>query len=88
MRKRTRAASSASRPASRIAKDADYVGGDARIVGHRIPVWVLEGYRRLGMTDAQLLAAYPTLTLPDLTAAWAYADANAEEIEQALRDNQ
>jgi uncharacterized protein (DUF433 family) len=71
----------------RIAKDAEIVGGDARIAGHRIPVWVLEGYRRLGMTDEQILVAYPTLTLPDLVAAWAYVDANQEEIEQALREN-
>jgi len=73
---------------SRIVKDADFVGGDARIAGHRISVWVLDGYRRLGMTDEQLLLAYPSLTLADLAAAWAYADANKAEIEQALRENQ
>jgi uncharacterized protein (DUF433 family) len=74
--------------ACRIVKDAVHVGGDARIAGHRISVWVLEGYRRLGMTDSQLLAAYPSLTPDDLAAAWAYADAHKEEIEQALRENQ
>jgi uncharacterized protein (DUF433 family) len=71
-----------------IVKDADFVGGDARIAGHRISVWVLEGYRRLGMTDERILEAYPSLTLSDLAAAWDYVSANKEEIEQALRENQ
>ena len=34
-------------------------GGDACIAGTRIPVWVLEGFRRLGWTDATILASYP-----------------------------
>ena len=32
-------------------------GGDPRIAGTRIPVWTLEQYRRLGMTEAQNLAS-------------------------------
>jgi uncharacterized protein (DUF433 family) len=72
---------------SRIVKTPDICGGDARIAEHRISVWVLEGYRRLGMTDVELLKAYPSLTLADLAAAWAYADANKEEIDQALQEN-
>ena len=34
-------------------------GGDPRIADTRIPVWTLEQYHRLGMTEAQFLASYP-----------------------------
>lgn len=40
---------------------ADVCGGDARIAGTRIAVPTLEQYRRLSMTEAQVLAAYPGL---------------------------
>jgi uncharacterized protein (DUF433 family) len=63
-------------------------GGDACIVRTRIPVWTLEAYRRLGWTDAQILANYPTLQLADLVCAWFYVDANSDEIEQALREQE
>ncbi len=43
----------------RITKTPDLCGGDACIRGHRIPVWVLVGYRRLGKDDADLLAPIP-----------------------------
>jgi uncharacterized protein (DUF433 family) len=72
----------------RITKTPNLCGGDACIRGHRIPVWVLVGYRQLGKDDAQLLRAYPTLTTADLQAAWEYAAANVKEIEQAIRDNE
>jgi hypothetical protein len=35
-------------------------GGAACVVRTRIAVWVLEGYRRLGWTEAKILANYPT----------------------------
>ena len=72
----------------RIIKQADRQGGDACIYGTRIPVWVLENCRRLGMPDAQILSTYPSLTLPDLEAAWDYVAAHREEIEQAIRETE
>jgi uncharacterized protein (DUF433 family) len=72
----------------RITKTPGVCGGDACIRGHRIPVWVLEGYRRLGKSDADLLRAYPSLTAADLQAAWEYAAANVEEIDRAIRENE
>ena len=36
-------------------------GGNPRIAGTRIPVWTLENYRRLGLIEAQILGAFPTL---------------------------
>jgi uncharacterized protein (DUF433 family) len=70
----------------RIFKQADRQGGDACVHGTRIPVWVLDNCRRLGMPDAQILSTYPSLTPPDLEAAWDYVAANREEIEQAIRE--
>lgn len=63
-------------------------GGEACIRGTRLPVWVLVGYRRLGLSDAKLQQAYPQLISADLEAAWEYAEANVEEIDRAIRDNE
>ena len=63
-------------------------GGSARIDGTRIPVWALEGWRRLGLDDPQILAQYPGLNPEDLPIAWEYAAGHPEEIEEALRDNE
>lgn len=63
-------------------------GGAPCIVATRIPVWVLEHYRRLGMPEAEILANYPTLRAVDLVNAWAYVNAHPEEIEQQIRDNE
>jgi uncharacterized protein (DUF433 family) len=63
-------------------------GGAACIVRTRIPVWILENLRRLGSTDAQLLASYPTLRAADLVHAWAYADAHRAEIDEAIAENE
>jgi uncharacterized protein (DUF433 family) len=73
---------------NRISKHPDIQGGDACIQGHRIPVWVLVGYRRLGSSDAQILTYYPQLSEADLAAAWDYASAHADEIEQAIAHNE
>jgi hypothetical protein len=40
------------------------------------------------MSDMDILHSYPTLSPSDLKAAWAYAAANAEEIETAIRENE
>ena len=63
-------------------------GGDPRIAGTRIPVWTLEQYRRLGMTEAQILAAYPGLRAADLVNAWAYVAAHPGEIDRQIRENE
>jgi uncharacterized protein (DUF433 family) len=71
---------------SRIERSPDVIGGDACIVRTRIPVWLLESYRRLGWSEARILENFPTLGAADLVNAWAYHDAHREEIEQALRE--
>ena len=63
-------------------------GGEPCIVRTRIPVWVLEQARRLGVGEADLLRAYPTLRAEELTNAWAYVRAHREEIELQIRENE
>lgn len=72
----------------RISKTPGVCGGGACIRGHRIPVWVLEGYRRLGRSDEQLLHSYPSLTLADLKAAWEYVATHSKEIDRAICENE
>lgn len=59
-------------------------GGEPCIVRTRIPVWTLVRARQLGVSDADLIRAYPTLNAEDLTEAWAYAHANPGEIERQI----
>src|SRR5215813_10241113 len=63
-------------------------GGAPCIVRTRIPVWVLEQYRRQGASEADLLRSYPTLRAEDLVNAWAYIRSHQEEIEQQIRENE
>lgn len=71
-----------------IEKTPGVAGGSACIVHTRISVWVLEGYRRLGWTEAMILANYPTLRAADIVHAWAYVDANRQEIDEVIRQNE
>jgi uncharacterized protein (DUF433 family) len=73
---------------SSITKTPDVCGGDACIRGHRIPVWVLVGYQRMGAANADILRYYPQLTEADLAAAWEYATAHADEIDRAIAENE
>jgi uncharacterized protein (DUF433 family) len=63
-------------------------GGEPCIVRTRIPVWVLEQSRRLGISEAELLRSYPTLRAEDLTNAWAYVRAHRQEIDPQIRENE
>jgi len=71
-----------------IEKTPGVLGGDARIPGTRIAVWMIEGYRRLGWTDAQILANYPSLTIADLERARSYAFAHCDEIDRAIHEHE
>jgi uncharacterized protein (DUF433 family) len=74
--------------ASWTSKQPDRCGGDACVRDTRIPVWVLVNYRRLSSTEDGLLRDYPDLTPADLEAAWNYAAAHPEEIDEATRANE
>ena len=62
-------------------------GGDACIRNTRIMVWLLESLRRLGVSEADLLTYYPSLTAEDLVNAWQYVEAHPAEIDDAIREN-
>ncbi|MFO0968743.1 MAG: DUF433 domain-containing protein [Gemmataceae bacterium] len=70
-----------------ITKQPGRCGGEACVRDTRITVWGLVEWRDLGKSDDWLLANYPTLTASDLTAAWDYAAAHAEEIAGAIKRN-
>jgi uncharacterized protein (DUF433 family) len=72
-----------------IRKTPGVIGGDACIGNRRIAVWMLVQARRLGMTDQQIRHHYEQpLSEAELAAAWDYYATHAEEIDQAIRENE
>lgn len=71
-----------------IEVSADVCGGDPRISGTRIPVWLLQQIRELGVSETEILENYPTLTADDLEQVWIYADLHREEIREQIRATQ
>jgi uncharacterized protein (DUF433 family) len=71
-----------------IEKTPGVCGGDACIAFTRIPVWVLVNARNLGISEAQLLQDYPTLSATDLANAWVYATVYPKEIDKAIKENE
>src|SRR5690242_14073006 len=63
-------------------------GGKACAGRSRITVRLLESYRRSGLSDSELLKAYPQLTPEDFVHAWAYADARPQEMDRLIRENE
>ncbi|MBI3959353.1 MAG: DUF433 domain-containing protein [Chloroflexi bacterium] len=71
-----------------IISTPEVCGGEPRVEGTRIPVWVLVQYRKLGATEADLLGMYPTLRSEDLVNAWAYYRTHQTDIEQQIVENE
>jgi uncharacterized protein (DUF433 family) len=71
-----------------VESTAAVCGGEACVVRTRIPVWLLEHARRLGVSEGELLRSYPTLRADDLTNAWAYVRVHRDEIDEAIRANE
>lgn len=63
-------------------------GGEPCIVRTRIPVWLLERARRLGVSEAELLRSYPTLRAEDLANAWSYVRSHHAEVDEMIRANE
>ena len=74
--------------ASWISKKPGRCGGDACVRDSRITVWGLVAYRRLGMSDGEIMHAVQGATAADLEAAWEYADSHRDEIDEAIRANE
>jgi uncharacterized protein (DUF433 family) len=73
---------------SGIESTSEVCGGEPRIAGTRIPVRPLENYRRLGLSEAQILGAFPSLRATDLVNAWSFVASHLDEIEKQIRDNE
>src|SRR5438874_2568574 len=59
-----------------------FCGGKPYIVGHRIKVQhIAVWHERMGMTAEEIVATYPTLSLPAVYAALAYYHAHRAEID-------
>jgi len=63
-------------------------GGEPCIVRTRIPVWTLVRSRELGLREAEILLAYPTLTAEDLVNAWSYAELHSDAIAAQIAENE
>jgi uncharacterized protein (DUF433 family) len=65
---------------------AGYCGGKPHILGHRIKVeHVATWHEKMGMSPAEIVAEYPTITLSQVHAALAYYYDHREEIEADIR---
>ena len=64
------------------------IGGSAGIRHTRIPVWLLEQARRLGMSDAEILDAFPSLRIEDLPNAWVYVWTHRDEIDREIEESE
>ncbi len=62
-----------------IVTDPKVLHGQARIAGTRVPVSVVLDCLAAGMTEAEILAEYPSLTTDSIRAAAAYGAALARE---------
>ena len=71
-----------------IVKTEGICGGSARIANTRIPVSGIVESKRLGMTDEEILEAYPTLRLADIEQALLYYAKNRTEIEAELNEEE
>lgn len=62
-----------------------YCGGEPHLLGHRIKVrHVAVWHEQLGMTPAEIVATYPTITLAQVHAALAYYYDHRDEIQAAI----
>jgi uncharacterized protein (DUF433 family) len=74
-------------PVSWVEAAPDVCGGEARVRRTRITVWGLVEWRKLGLSDSEIMERVPDLTQADLDAAWGYYERHGEEIDQAIREN-
>lgn len=72
----------------RIQATPGICGGSPRIAGTRVPVWVIESQRQLGMGIDDFLLDYPFLQDIDIQAAWHYADEHQREIAAEIVANE
>ena len=75
--------------AEHIDVDPRKCGGKPCVAGTRIRVWDVHVWHNLrGQSPAEIIAAYPQLSLSDVHAALAYYLDHREEIERQARDDE
>lgn len=62
------------------------VGGRARLAQTRIPVWIIVGWSRDGLSVGEIAEYYPSLAHEDIETALEYAREHPDEIERDLAD--
>jgi uncharacterized protein (DUF433 family) len=64
-----------------------YCGGEPHILGHRITVkHVAVWHEQMGMSPAEIVATYPTITLAQVHAALAYYYDHRDDIHAAIAE--
>ena len=71
-----------------IQKTPGVCGGQAFIRKSRITVWGLVKWRRLGLSDAEIMKRTEGLTPEDLDAAWTYWRQSPKELDEAINENE
>jgi uncharacterized protein (DUF433 family) len=72
-----------------IAIKLGHCGGKPHISGHRIKVQhVAVWHERMGMTPAEIVATYPSITLPEVHAALSYYYGHRAEIDADVEEDE
>ena len=70
--------------ARQIKKTADVSGGAACVGDTRVPAWILVQLKKLGRTEEELMADFPSLRPGDLDLVWGYYRDHTGEIDAAI----
>ena len=69
-----------------IAIKSGFCGGKPHILGHRVKVQhIAVWHERMGMTPEEIVATYPSLSLPSVFAALAYYHSHRDEIDADIQ---
>jgi uncharacterized protein (DUF433 family) len=71
-----------------IRKTPGVCGGDACIRNTRITVWGLVEWRRLELSDDEIMERVTGVTRDDLAMAWEYYRTHREEVDNAIEENE
>jgi uncharacterized protein (DUF433 family) len=71
-----------------IEKTAGVCGGNACVIRTRITVRTIVIYKKLGLSDGDLLESFPTLRAQDLISVWNYYLTHLDEIEAEILENE
>ena len=70
----------------KIQKTPGVCGGRACVGNTRIPVWTLISFLQQGVTDEDMIRAYPALTVDHLNLVREYYEANRAEINRDIQE--